>query len=77
MRIWSRWFAPASRPMVYDLPPELLGKVWKGEYRGQEQHWFLERFLGGSDADIDLVAHDPPEFAAYKWVPLRKRCPPI
>jgi len=60
--------APASRPMVYDLPPELLGKVWKGEYRGQEQHWFLGRFLG-SDADIDLVAHDPPEFAAYKWVP--------
>ncbi|SHN58426.1 RNA pyrophosphohydrolase [Erythrobacter sanguineus] len=59
--------APASRPMLYDLPPELLGKVWKGKYRGQEQHWFLGRFLG-SDADIDLEAHDPPEFAAYQWV---------
>ena len=59
--------APASRPMLYDLPPELLGKVWKGKYRGQEQHWCLGRFLG-SDADINLDAHDPAEFAAYRWV---------
>jgi putative (di)nucleoside polyphosphate hydrolase len=59
--------APASQPYLYDLPPELLGKVWKGKYRGQEQHWFLGRFLG-SEADINLEAHDPPEFADYKWV---------
>lgn len=59
--------APASRPLLYDLPAELLGKVWKGKYRGQEQHWFLGRFLG-TDADIDLEAHDPPEFNAWKWV---------
>ncbi|MEL6530724.1 MAG: RNA pyrophosphohydrolase [Pseudomonadota bacterium] len=59
--------APASKPLRYDLPPELLGKVWKGKYRGQIQHWFLGRFLG-SDADIDLNAHDPAEFHAYRWV---------
>jgi putative (di)nucleoside polyphosphate hydrolase len=59
--------APASRPLFYDLPPELLGKVWKGKYRGQEQYWFLGRFLG-TDADIDLEAHDSPEFNAYRWV---------
>ena len=59
--------APASQPYLYDLPPELLGKVWKGKYRGQEQHWFLGRFLG-TDADIDLAAHDPAEFKAYRWV---------
>lgn len=59
--------APASRPYLYDLPPELLGKIWKGKYRGQEQHWFLGRFLG-SDADVDLEAHDPPEFNAWRWV---------
>ena len=59
--------APASRPLLYDLPPELLGKVWKGKYRGQEQYWFLGRFLG-TDADIDLEAHDPPEFNEWKWV---------
>ena len=59
--------AAASRPMVYDLPPELLGRVWKGKYRGQIQHWYLGRFLG-SEADIDLAAHVPPEFQAYRWV---------
>lgn len=59
--------AQSAQPYLYDLPPELLGRVWKGRYRGQEQHWFLGRFLG-SDADIDLEAHDPPEFNAWRWV---------
>lgn len=59
--------APASRSMLYDLPPDLLGRVWKGKYRGQEQFWYLGRFLG-SDADINLEAHDPPEFNEYRWI---------
>ncbi|QUL38559.1 RNA pyrophosphohydrolase [Erythrobacter sp. JK5] len=59
--------AKTPAPLHYDLPPDLLGVAWKGKYRGQEQHWFLGRFLG-SDADIDLEAHDPPEFNAYRWV---------
>ena len=59
--------AQGSRPFLYDLPPELQGRVWKGKYRGQEQYWFLGRFLG-SDADIDLEAHDPPEFNAWRWI---------
>ncbi|MEL6737566.1 MAG: RNA pyrophosphohydrolase [Pseudomonadota bacterium] len=59
--------ARSAKPHLYDLPPELLGKVWKGKYRGQEQHWFLGRFLG-QDSDIDLEAHDPPEFNAYRWL---------
>jgi putative (di)nucleoside polyphosphate hydrolase len=59
--------AQSSRPIRYDLPPELVGKVWKGKYRGQEQHWFLGRFLG-EDADIDLEAHGSPEFNAWRWI---------
>ncbi len=51
----------------YDLPPELVGKLWGGRYRGQEQVWFLARFTG-DDADIDLEAHDPAEFCAWQWV---------
>ena len=52
----------------YDLPPQLVGKVWTGRYRGQEQRWFALRFLG-KDADIDLAtAH--PEFDAWRWVDL-------
>ena len=59
--------AQTSRPICYDLPPELVGKVWKGKYRGQEQHWFLGRFLG-EDADIDLNAHEPAEFNEWRWI---------
>ncbi len=59
----------AREPVRYDLPPELQGRVWKGKYRGQEQHWFLGRFLG-SDADIDLQAHSPVEFNEFRWVKL-------
>ena len=54
-------------PIRYDLPEELIGKLWGGKYRGQEQIWFLARF-SGADEDIDLEAHDPPEFCDWKWV---------
>lgn len=53
--------------LLYDLPDELLGKLWKGKYRGQRQYWFLARFEG-EDADIDLKAHKPPEFCEWKWI---------
>ncbi|MCJ2185319.1 RNA pyrophosphohydrolase [Novosphingobium beihaiensis] len=59
--------ARTKEELLYDLPDELLGKLWKGKYRGQRQHWFLGRFEG-SDADIDLNAHQPPEFLDWKWV---------
>ena len=52
--------------ITYDLPEELVGKVWKGRYRGQKQKWFAMRFLG-TDADINLEAHHP-EFSEWKWV---------
>ena len=51
----------------YDLPDELIGKLWGGKYRGQEQSWFLARFTG-EDHHIDLQAHNPPEFAEWMWV---------
>ncbi|WP_031341781.1 RNA pyrophosphohydrolase [Novosphingobium lindaniclasticum] len=53
--------------LLYDLPEELIGKLWKGKYRGQRQTWFLARF-DGKDGDIDLEAHTPPEFADWKWI---------
>ena len=51
----------------YDLPPELIGKLWKGKYRGQRQTWFLLRY-DGDDNDVDLEAHKPAEFNDWKWV---------
>lgn len=56
-----------AEPIRYDLPADLIGKLWKGKYRGQEQVWFLARF-NGEDSDIDLEAHDPPEFSQWKWI---------
>jgi putative (di)nucleoside polyphosphate hydrolase len=57
--------ARAPEPLFYDLPPDLVGKLWKGKWRGQEQHWFLARFLG-TDEDVNIeTAH--PEFRAWKW----------
>lgn len=51
--------------LTYDLPDDLVGKMWKGRYRGQRQTWFLCRFLG-EDSDVDLDMPDP-EFRAWKW----------
>lgn len=59
--------ARTARPLRYDLPEGLIGKVWKGKYRGQEQHWFLARFAG-DDSHIDLEAHEHAEFSEYRWV---------
>jgi putative (di)nucleoside polyphosphate hydrolase len=51
--------------LIYDLPPELVGKLWKGKYRGQRQTWFLARFTG-TDADVN-IATPHPEFRQWKW----------
>lgn len=51
--------------LTYDLPEELLGKVWKGRYRGQKQKWFLFRFTG-ADSDINIETEHP-EFCDWKW----------
>ncbi len=50
---------------LYDLPEELLGKIWKGKYRGQRQSWFLMRFTG-QDQHINIQT-DHPEFSDWKW----------
>jgi len=59
--------ARSQEELLYDLPPELLGKLWRGRFRGQRQSWLLMRFTG-TDEQIDLEAHEPPEFCAWKWV---------
>ncbi len=59
--------ARTKEELFYDLPEELLGKLWGGRFRGQRQHWLLARFLG-DDADVRLDAHHPPEFSDWKWV---------
>ena len=50
----------------YELPDYLLGKIWKGKYRGQKQKWFIVRFLG-KDEEINLKTKHP-EFIEWKWI---------
>jgi putative (di)nucleoside polyphosphate hydrolase len=57
--------ARCPEELTYDLPPDLVGKMWKGKWRGQRQTWFLMRFLG-EDEDVDLDTPEP-EFRAWKW----------
>ncbi len=52
----------------YDLPPELVGRVWRGRYKGQTQKWFALAFTG-TDADIDIATKHP-EFKSWRWMAL-------
>jgi len=52
--------------ITYDLPPELLHKLWKGRYRGQQQKWFLMRFHGRDDQVNIALKH--PEFSQWTWM---------
>ncbi len=58
--------ATAPDELRYDLPDELIGKLWQGRWRGQRQRWFLYRFTG-DDTDIDIRTADQ-EFRAWRWV---------
>ncbi len=55
---------------TYELPDDLLGIIWKGKYKGQEQKWFLMRFKG-KDSEINLKTHIP-EFLEWKWIEIDK-----
>ena len=52
--------------LKYDIPEALAARLWKGQWKGQVQDWYLARFLG-YDSDVDIAtAH--PEFNAWQWV---------
>ena len=50
----------------YELPNYLLGKIWRGKFRGQKQKWFIVKFLG-NDKEINLEI-DKPEFIEWQWL---------
>jgi putative (di)nucleoside polyphosphate hydrolase len=52
--------------LEYNLPKNLLGKIWNGKYRGQKQKWFIMKFLG-NDKEININTKNP-EFLEWKWV---------
>lgn len=60
-----RLIAEAPGDFLYDLPDDMIGRIWKGKWRGQRQRWFLFAFEG-EDGDIDIATPEP-EFRAWRW----------
>ena len=52
--------------LQYELPKNLIGKIWKGKYRGQKQKWFLVKFLG-EEKEININTTNP-EFIEWQWI---------
>jgi len=52
--------------LEYELPENLVGKIWKGKYRGQKQKWFVVKFLG-DDSEININTKNA-EFIEWKWI---------
>ncbi|MEL6957531.1 MAG: RNA pyrophosphohydrolase [Pseudomonadota bacterium] len=59
----------------YDLPHDIVPKIWKGRYRGQEQKWVLLRYRGRDD-QINIV-QDHQEFSEWRWMPAKELLPNI
>ena len=59
-----------DEPITYELPPYLLGIIWKGKCKGQKQKWFVMRFLG-KESEINLNTKKP-EFYEWKWIDLEE-----
>ena len=58
--------AECPERLKYDLPPDLQGKLWGGKWKGQDQDWYLARFLG-DDRDVNIATKHP-EFRQWKWI---------
>ena len=56
----------SKKQYTYDLPESARERIWKGKFKGQEQTWFLVKFLG-EDKEINLQQKYP-EFKDWKWV---------
>ena len=52
--------------LEYELPENLIGKIWKGKYRGQRQKWFVVKFLG-NDSEININTKNA-EFIEWRWI---------
>jgi len=56
--------------LEYQLPKNLIGKLWNGKYRGQKQKWFIMKFIGNEEEINVKTVH--PEFLDWKWIKISK-----
>ncbi|WP_320177310.1 RNA pyrophosphohydrolase [Roseovarius pacificus] len=73
--LWEETGVPADLVTVetetegwipYELPHDIVPRIWKGRYKGQEQKWFLLRFHG-RDSDVNIETEHP-EFSEWRWL---------
>ncbi len=58
--------------LTYDIPRDIAGQAWQGQYRGQTQKWFAVRFTGAeSEIDIDHPGGHEAEFSGWRWEPMQ------
>ena len=62
----TKFLAEIEDWLIYYLPQNLLGKIWKGKYKGQKQKWFFMKFLG-KEEEININTKKP-EFLDWKWI---------
>ncbi len=62
--------AESTQWLPYELPHDLVPKLWKGRFRGQQQKWFLMRF-NGSDDQVNIATAEP-EFSNWQWMPVEQ-----
>jgi putative (di)nucleoside polyphosphate hydrolase len=58
--------AECPERLKYELPEEIRSRLWGGKWIGQDQDWYLARFLG-TDADVNIATRHP-EFREWKWI---------
>jgi putative (di)nucleoside polyphosphate hydrolase len=56
----------SEKPLRYEFPLHVMRRQPNNQYRGQEQHWVVARFLG-RDSDINIHTAEP-EFSNWRWV---------
>ncbi|MDW3117368.1 MAG: RNA pyrophosphohydrolase [Roseovarius pacificus] len=73
--LWEETGVPADMVTIetetegwipYELPHDIVPRIWKGRYKGQEQKWFLLRFHG-QDSDVNIETEHP-EFSEWRWL---------
>ncbi len=52
--------------IAYDFPQDYAGSKSARGWKGQRQVWFAMAFEG-DDSEVNLTAHEPVEFDAWRW----------
>tara|TARA_B100000029_G_scaffold343837_1_gene336269 strand:+ start:51 stop:524 length:474 start_codon:yes stop_codon:yes gene_type:complete len=61
----------SKESIKYQLPDDMIPKLWSGQYQGQAQYWAALKFTG-NNRDINIQAYKHPEFSRWEWISLEE-----